>query len=408
MNTPFHLLSQPAPSLESSGREPLIDVLRGYALFGVFLVRMVEYFSGWQTEGASAGPVDEFLHMAFSIFSNNKFRSLFSFLFGLGFYYQLQKSTSFQLSGDFLKKLIILMGFGLLHAYFVWSGDILHWYALAGLVLLLLHRLTTRSLLLMGLFLSALVPALHEILNVLLIHSEPTSVSRMYTPGNPSYFEMLKHNFITTNYSSFRSWGAVSFILSIAGYFLLGLWAGRVQLLRQLLQNTKLCTKVVLWTLLVGLTSGLVVVVFPAVLEANLLPRRGWVLLFWLGFSQLNTTAIFIFHVGLVSLLFAYPMSNQWLRKLIPAGKMTLTNYIMQSVIGVWVFNGFGLGLWGALPLPAVIALTVGVFGLQMSYSRWWLHHFKAGPLETLWRQLTKSTFRFPFPDRHTALSGKE
>ncbi len=123
---------------DSSSRLLLIDVLRGYALFGVFLVRMVNYFSGWETgeNGDQSLSLDQLLHSFLLIFFDNKFRALFSFLFGLGFYFQLrkyeEKGVPFQ--ANFIKRLFVLMIFGLAHAYFIWAGDILRRDKLIGQV----------------------------------------------------------------------------------------------------------------------------------------------------------------------------------------------------------------------------------------------------------------------------------
>ncbi len=382
---------------QSSSRLLFVDVLRGYALFGVFLVRMVEYFSGWDVRetGAQLSNTDQLLHYFLLIFFNNKFRALFSFLFGLGFYFQLrkyeEKGEAFQ--ANFIKRLLVLMIFGLAHAYFIWAGDILHWYALAGLVLLFLYRLNTKAIFIVAVFLSVVVPNLSELLQSVFASSSAGHTTHLGATllQDPSYVEMIKANVTSTNQSSFLSFSAISFALTISGYFLLGIWAGRVQLLTQIEKYRPYFVPVCLSGLGVGLLGGLLSIVIPVLLEAGVLPPKGFILLLSLVTAQANMIGIFIFHLCLLVILFNKTWFNRKLTLLIPAGRMTLTNYILQSVMGVSIFYGFGLGYWGRFSLPVVVALTGVLFAIQVWCSHWWMQRFGQGPLEWLWRAMVST-----------------
>jgi uncharacterized protein len=76
-------------------------------------------------------------------------------------------------------------------------------------------------------------------------------------------------------------------------------------------------------------------------------------------------------------------------RWLAPAGRMALTNYLLQSVVGTLLFYQYGLGLWGQVSRAWQFALVIAVFALQLVFSRWWLRRFRFGPVEWLWRWAT-------------------
>jgi len=173
MPSALHTVDRPELSLPTGAgqRFELIDILRGYALLGIFLVHMLGNFASW-SPGSHSLSLGHFLDMPLQylhyILAQNTFRPLFSFLFGLSFYLQFQKAAGkgVPFAGSFLRKLAVLL-FGVLHALLFW-GDILRWYAVAGVFLLALHRLPTRVLFGLGVGLTVLVPLGTEVLDLLL------------------------------------------------------------------------------------------------------------------------------------------------------------------------------------------------------------------------------------------------
>ena len=106
-----------------------------------------------------------------------------------------------------------------------------------------------------------------------------------------------------------------------------------------------------------------------------------------MGLGLLGSLAASLGYIGAI-VLGLHDRLRRWLALLEPAGRMALTNYIAQSVIGTWVFYGYGLGQWG-MPRAQQLLYVLLVFALQVLASRWWLARFRYGPLEWLWRWAT-------------------
>ncbi|MDJ1500568.1 DUF418 domain-containing protein [Xanthocytophaga agilis] len=403
--------SQPPSSIQavvsplSITRIPLIDILRGYALFGIFLVRMVEVYSGWTTGKASTLPTahtDMLLHQLVAFFAIGKFRALFSLLFGLSFYLQLQKFEQKGLSftQNFLKRLGVLFLFGLVHTYLLWSGDILRWYAFAGLILIPLYKLPTRALFFAGAVLVVtpnIAEDLYHQLSVDTTSAKPDEALAVYTlTSTHSYWEMLKANFIIVNAEWMNFVANLCHVLVITGYFLLGVWVGRLQLFipgqwkKQYLNHKQEIFKLAIVLFSAAIIAGIITVgalVYAGVSIKSLFAQDG---LFRVILFHSKTPFIVLSHIVGIYILLQIPFLQKQLSVLAYAGRMTLTNYIMQSMFGILIFYGIGLGFWGTVGPTYCIPLTLGLFLLQVWGSKLYLSYFKSGPLEYIWRILLR------------------
>ncbi len=394
--------SKPLPELAVS-RIPFIDIVRGYALFGIFLVRMVEVYSGWNTEMAASLPTaatDNLLHQLVIFIAANKFRGLFSLLFGLSFYLQLQKAEqkgqSFQ--QNFLRRLGVLFVFGLLHAYLLWSGDILRWYAIAGLVVLLLYKLSPKALFLIGLSLTIVPVVAEDLLHDLgiLVHqaSAEEALAVHTLTSTSSYWTMLQANVIIVNAEWLNIGGHIGHVLPVAGYFLLGIWLGKLQLWmpeqwkKQYVLHKKELKKLGIQSVIF---AGLIAVGTVAILYFLSIPLKSL-------FAQGGIGRMIIYHaktpvIVAGHVLFLYVLTQvKFLFKTVEilsyAGRMTLTHYILQSVIGIAIFYGIGLGFWGKIGPTYTVPITIGLFIAQVLLSKLYLSYFTTGPLEYIWRLL--------------------
>lgn len=152
------LNSQSLAPIGAAERIELIDVVRGFALYGVLLANLI-----WISQEGAVTPaqvaalptatVDRVVRYAVQFFIDWKFYTLFAFLFGLGFSVQLIRAEQrgVAIIPIYVRRLVVLLGFGLAHAYLVWYGDILHHYALLGFVLVLFRKSSDRFLLAAGL-----------------------------------------------------------------------------------------------------------------------------------------------------------------------------------------------------------------------------------------------------------------
>jgi uncharacterized protein len=377
-------------------RYELIDALRGFALAGVLMVNLASLTSyDLLTETARAAlpssGFDAIAAHAMELLVNIKFITLFSLLFGLGFALQLERAQARGRSGlwRYARRLLVLLGIGLVHSYFIWWGDILLTYAVVGLLMLPFARLPDRALLAAGFAIALLPPLLSPWVRTIL-PAMPTQAD-VYAVGleafaSSSWMRTLDANVALANWARVSNWALVCFVL---GRFLLGYWAGRRGLLQRPEQHLPLLARIFAWALAIG-----VAVTALSYLQASL--RAAWPLLE----SDAAKVAIrVLLRIGPLSLgiayacgfalLFCRPAWRRALRVLAPVGRMALTHYVAQSLVGVMLFYGIGFGIgprWGMAGLLGAWSL---IFAAQVLLSHAWLSRFRYGPLEWLWRWLT-------------------
>jgi uncharacterized protein len=181
------------------------------------------------------------------------------------------------------------------------------------------------------------------------------------------------------------------FLPVIVGRFLLGLWAGRRRLFHDAPQHLPFFRRLFGWNLVAGvLASGVGVLVGQLFSRKIINPEA----LPWLPFAltpvrHLAELGMAAAYVSGITLLFQRDAWKRRLAVLAPVGRMALTNYLMESVLGVLLFYGYGLGLMGKLGSAAQMALALALFALQILFSHLWLARFRFGPAEWLWRSLT-------------------
>lgn len=169
----------------------------------------------------------------------------------------------------------------------------------------------------------------------------------------------------------------------VLAMFLLGVYVGKINFYRHLDQYRTLLKKIRFWCMLIGILSGLGYAYFKY--DNIILPAAGglWDTLFY----SLNVAPLSIGYASTIALW--YHNNPSKFNCLCPPGRMALTNYITQTVFGVFLYYGIGFGLGGNKGPVFFMPVAILFFLVQVIYSRWWLHYFNYGPLEWLWRQLT-------------------
>ncbi|HET8625542.1 MAG TPA: DUF418 domain-containing protein [Gemmatimonadales bacterium] len=394
--------------LRAGERIALIDAVRGFALDGVLLGNLI-----WITQEGAVVPaqvaalptavIDRIVKYGVEFFIDWKFYTLFSFLFGLGFSVQLIRGErrGVAVLPVYERRLGILFGFGLVHAYLVWYGDILHHYALLGFLLILFRERSDRWLLGMGIGLGVVLPAVVRIGKTLLDPAIPTAGPapaelqvlgtrfRAFTSG--SVVDSLREN---AKYAlGYWTTGvALHFLPAILGKFLLGFYAGRRQLLEKPEAHLALFRRLLAWGLVIGvLGNALWVATTSLTLSGRLASSSVWVLAAQLPI-YLGVIAMAAAYVSGIVLLWQLPSWRSRLARLAPLGQMALTNYLAHSLIYLALFYGFGLTLLGRVGTAFCLVLSVGIFAAQILFSAWWLQRFRFGPAEWLWRSLTYGT----------------
>ncbi len=390
-------MRQQAPVGPAQERIDLLDALRGFALLGILLANIL-VLSGWDflpADGrvALAGEaVVTWQHRLHQLVIDGKFYTIFSLLFGAGFALQLERLTRRGADGlrIYRRRVLFLLLFGLIHSWLVWDGDILTLYAVMGLVLPLFHRLSGRALLIWSAVLIFVVPfagiALFQALGWqpdlgLMASSERLAVSLGAIDPKDGVAWLRRADF----------WGWFSFIASgpifslglrvmswriakVLGIMLLGMWVGRRLASGSLLEDRRLLWRVLIVGALIGIPANLAYAWGEGAGQAD------WP-------SLLGTVPLALAYASAFAL--AWPAAKRWLSVFAPAGRMALSNYLLQSVICILVFYGIGLGQIGYWPPAAFYAFALALFCAEVAFSRWWLAHHAQGPMEALWRRLT-------------------
>ncbi|MBE3024939.1 DUF418 domain-containing protein [Janthinobacterium sp. GW458P] len=385
------------------GRLLQLDVLRGIAVFGILLVNIWGF--AWGTNSLRYGtlpaqpPVlDQLVIFGVAALAQFKFYPVFAYLFGAGFALQT-RSLQRQLGSweaaqaAYKRRLRWLLVFGLLHGFLIWNGDVLTSYAVAGMLVLplagaRLGRVRNRAWLVAGgflLFMCLLIPVGQQ-------GGAPDTAQDLqsfagryaiYTQGSAGAVAQLRANDFLVSLLY-----AIVMLPHVIVLFLLGILSVRLGWLTRPQRHRRLWRRVCAAGLGVG---------FPL----NLL--AGGVIARQVADPYQTLFDAALFDVGLfaggpllaagyvAALMLAGPCMLRWLAAwLAPVGRMALSNYLLQSVLGTWLLQGPGLG-WGATLRPIeMLGLAIVIMAGQVLLSRCWLRHFRQGPMEALWRRLAR------------------
>jgi uncharacterized protein len=370
-----------------------IDALRGLALFGVLAINLETEFRisifrqllGMRPDPGWNGIVDA----ALDLFVDLKAFALFSFLFGVGLAIQFDRlATSPQRTSLLVRRLLVLLAFGLIHLTLIWNGDILTEYALAGLVALPFLFASrpvvaiAATALLAFYVLQPVLPAFFTFPDYVQLTGLVAAANRIYPTG--TFAEVLALRI-----------GELPALLPLhlyvfprtVGLMLLGVFCWRAGLFGEAAG----ARRGLLWLAgILAVTGGLLLAEFghaPGLLASQIVLASGY--------------------AALVITASGTALGSRLLRWAEPVGRMAFTNYIMQSIILGFIFYGYGLGLFGKIGSATGLVLVVGIYAAQAVISRLWLARFAYGPIEWLWRALMygrapafrKASLQFRFTD---------
>ena len=359
-----------------------IDVLRGMALLGVvainvvtiFRVSIFERFLSYKPAGS---PIDGAVETILMLAVDLKALALFSLLFGAGLAIQFERlANSERRTLLLVRRLAVLLAFGLIHLCLIWNGDILTEYALAGLIVLPFlfgprRLMAVAALASLGLYLAMQAfppPGLWP--GTAAMARDVAEAYRIYPTGG--FLDVL----------AFRL-REIPLIAALHGYifprtiglFLLGAFAWRTGIL----QNPSRGLLFSIAAACIGLGAALILCHaggFIAGGRSRALAEPLGTILLALGYGA-----------GIIGIA-NIENGKRLLGWAAPLGRMAFTNYLVQSLIFGWVFYGYGLGLFGRLGVASALAIGVAVYIGQVFFSRWWLRSYRYGPLEWLWRTL--------------------
>jgi uncharacterized protein len=408
MTTPASAIEQSLRPVAVDERIDLVDVVRGFALYGVLLANLVWITTDVVlTESHMAAlptaALDRIVKPLIVFFVDGKFYTLFSFLFGLGFAIQLSRAEQRGrgIAMTYARRIAILALIGLAHIVFVWYGDILLVYATGGLALLLVKHWNSRLLLILaiGLALSArLVVGLYPVLTGApraapvnsALHDDVEKDRKLAVFDGPSYSAIASEN-RSFYYGEIVSGGVWLFLLpQVFARFLLGLYVGRRNWAQRTAELVPSLRRVLPWSIAIAVIgNGAALVIDRLQHDGVIGPDSYWM---HLRAPVWEAGVLAMAFVYLAILVFLFHSGSAWrgrLGYLAPVGRMALTNYLTHSVLYLALFTGVGLGLYGEVGPALCVVLSMAIFTAQMAFSRWWLARYRFGPAEWVWRTLT-------------------
>lgn len=385
-------------------RSVFLDALRGFALLGVCLANYPEFsLYTFQPDGVvSAMPsaaTDRFVKFFQYLFIDGKFYTLFSLLFGIGFSIIISHAAERGADGFriFYRRMAILALIGCTHLMLLWSGDILLLYAVLGMLLPLFRKMSDRKILTIAgmlLLLPVAIDAVCELTGIFLAqypYGKWWEYATAYGICEENFGTWLRDADSYADVFHFLIQGAwerlYEFVdgnryFKVFGLFLIGFVVGRHKIYANLSAHAPLLRKVALW----GTLAGLPLSVVYAISGTSGHPWGNGM------HTLLYTVSVYPLGFAYAALLGLFCIRNPHLRvwRVFAApGRMALTNYISQSIIGIVVFYGIGFGLGASFGLGATELIALGVFAFQIAFSAAWLGIFRFGPLEWVWRMLT-------------------
>jgi uncharacterized protein len=364
-----------------------VDALRGMALLGILVVNIAFFASGypfhlvadprfdsWADQG-----VTELVEMLVAM----KAYLLFAFLFGYSFTLQMESAArrGVNFVPRFRRRAAGLFALGVLHAVLLFHGDILTTYAVFGLVLLAVRRISARTATIAAAVLLGTIAFLVALAAVSGASITPDQAEAL-AAGQRST-DALRGGLGSVILEHLRSLPAMISALAVQGplalsAFLFGLAAGKHRALADVTRHSRLLRRVELVGYPVGLTGALLFVVGGG--TGNLTG-----LLISIVTAPLLTAA----YIATALRLFRTGRGARVASALAPAGRMSLSNYLGQSLICVLIFTGIGLGQVGELAPATVLLLAIAIFFAQLVLSRWWLNRHRYGPAEWALRAWT-------------------
>jgi len=379
----------------------LLDVLRGFALFGILAANMRGFFApapvyfnpflGWSdTANLSA-------QFFVDLLISGKFITIFSLLFGIGFAMQMDRAR--ERAGSFplfyCRRMLVLLLLGAAHAFLLWFGDILINYAICGGVLILFRRRSQKTLFWWATacyWLPALLYAGTYAASAAGVAMPPTpeptrqaldATIRTYAHGD--WLEIFSARW--KEWVQLNKWFAFGFF-RVLGVFLYGMWIWRTGILADPMSRIGFSRHLFGAGLLIGLPGMLAATGIQYWYRPNPMPPSLAMIAYFL-LASVAVPFLSVCYCAAIIRLFDRPGWYERLMVFAPVGRMALTNYLLQSVLCTFIAYSYGLGLYGRYGPLALLAPTFAIYGLQVFLSDLWVERFRYGPIEWIWRKLS-------------------
>ncbi len=368
--------------------------MRGFALFGILVLHMNDYFlvSGVIVPSQSDFPqLDSIVDRIVQLLVKSKSSTLFSLFLGYAFWMQFSsyQKKGYDFGPRYLWRLVILLGFGIIHALF-YSGDILVLYALTGGIVVLTRHWRDEHIFALSLFLLVGPYELFQLVRVgflgdsrYVFEGYRESVALGYPIKNyGTFWEVAEYNVRNNIINNLISNLENGRVFKFSSVFLLGVLACKRDVLK--------ISEISFWFKALGISIVLYgIFYFLEKYLSGLMPDPEMVISLDVIISGIKSIFFTVVIMAVFAVAWIYFSESSWLNLFTLYGKMSLTNYVTQGVVGTFIFYGFGLNLSPALGATWWAFISIIIFILQVSFSSFYLKSHKSGPLETLWRKLT-------------------
>jgi uncharacterized protein len=396
----YSLAVNPQPSpIGKPDRIDSLDALRGIALLGILLVNIFSFAQPHYSSPNAYGDLHgaNFAVWLFShTFAYLKFLSIFSMLFGAGVYLFTSRIEGAGRQSGWLhyRRMLVLIMFGLLHAYFLWFGDILVHYGICGLLLYPFRQCPPRRLILIGTVI-LLIPILAGVFYISTmgpndfqefekdLHPTPSAVASDLATFRGGWLGQLSTRanealeFETTVFGWEYFWRELGLMLIGMALFKLGVF------------SAALTRAVYLRMIIAAILFGIPLTWYGV--YANY--KVGWqsMSIYFRGEFVDYVASLFVAFgwVGAIMLACKSPALRLLTYPLKAVGRAAFSNYILQTLICTTLFYGHGFGLYGHISRVGQFGIVLVIWALQLIVSTLWFRFFRMGPLESLWRSLT-------------------
>lgn len=384
-----------------------LDALRGFALFGLFIVHMPELFELYWAHPVTEPTQLLWHNIIFTVFGGKAFAML-ALCFGVSFFIIMDRSAKRgqDFSVRFVWRLVVLGVIGLLHGLW-YRGDILEVLALMGSFIIPFYRLKSNALvLIIGAFFLLQPWMIYQLVNALNgaeWANKPfgfwgSTIPEVYLTGK-SLIETVRMNWVDGHPFKWLFMFESGRLSQILGLSLIGMVLGRIDFFGQAdkFVRTRIISLVIAATLAV-------VLYFQKDALTNLMPETAAMTRpLWgsMVSSWFDLSIMFTLMMGFLALYYSF--AGKVLNLLAPAGRMTLTLYLLQSLIFVPVFYSFGWGLHATMTQTTAILIGVAAFAVQVVFAHLWFKAFLYGPFEWVWRAATYLTLKVPFLRKNSA-----
>lgn len=383
--------------IDKTDRIHAVDMLRAIAIAGIVMIHFIEHLNFYlfpEPSGPLMAKIDAVVWDTIFFLLAGKMYAIFSLLFGFSFFIQFYNAAkrNIDFSVRFIWRMVILFCLGLIDLCF-YNGDILCVYAVCGILIIPFFKSSNKVLFAtIVFFFMQPVEIIYILLGLINPDTKPLDLGSgplfgailpAQSDGALSDVAVAGLRYgLTINFTWAIEHGRMTQTICL---FLLGLYLGRKNFFRNEGSNGVVWKKI----LLAGTVSF--VILLPLYL---FLPERitntciknslSIMLDMWKNFSMM------LMIVTSLLLLYYNTSLNRFLNKLTPYGKMSLTNYIGQSIVGSLVFYNWGLGLYQHLGHTSSLILGILFILIQYSFSVWWLKTHRRGPFEEIWSRATK------------------